>query len=454
MARLHATLHSRRARRHARLDGERLALGGVASFGAARPRRARHARAARGHARRRARRRQSGGAARLRLGADGRWRTDGLQVGAAPTSWCARRADAAAAGVAPGARRRTSSGTGRRHLAGMRVRSGVGELDVDGRMAREGMRRDAAAARRRSRGAQPRRRKAGPAAAGALVGQASTSPARCRRRSSRPRSTRAPTRPWPGSASASTRCRCAPSPTRATPSCTPMRAGATTRAWSSTCTAPPRSEGEQLHRRRRHARPRADLGARPHLALARAVRASSRRRARRRRRLPAGRARPRRDCARRQRAAPAAAPDALDVTLTTRHLDLRDLHALLAPGHREPPKTDFEIHAHVAGTRRAPVVDVQLAGRGSEMDEGGLPENVELPHQRALGPSARARPGVDAAGRHAARHRRHVRRADRARHGEQPICARARGAAGAVLQDSPSLPTAIAEPRRASSRCA
>lgn len=73
----------------------------------------------------------------------------------------------------------------------------------------------------------------------------------------------------------------------------------------------------------------------------------------------------------------AAGGDALDVTLTTRHLDLRDLHALLAPGHQEPPKTDFEIHAHVVGTRRAPVVDVQLSGRGSQIDEGGLPENVD-----------------------------------------------------------------------------
>ena len=68
--------------------------------------------------------------------------------------------------------------------------------------------------------------------------------------------------------------------------------------------------------------------------------------------------------------------EALDITLTTRHLDLRDLHALLAPGHAEPPKTDFEIHAHLQGTRRAPVVDVQLVGNGSEIDEGGLPENV------------------------------------------------------------------------------
>ncbi len=67
----------------------------------------------------------------------------------------------------------------------------------------------------------------------------------------------------------------------------------------------------------------------------------------------------------------------LDVTLTTRHLDLRDLHALLAPGHAEPPKTDFEIHAHLGGTRRAPVADVELSGRGSEIDEGGLPENVD-----------------------------------------------------------------------------
>src|SRR5262249_13533948 len=60
----------------------------------------------------------------------------------------------------------------------------------------------------------------------------------------------------------------------------------------------------------------------------------------------------------------------LDVTVTARHLDLRDLHALLAPGHAEPPKTDFEIHAHLVGTRRAPVVEVQLNGRGSEIDEG------------------------------------------------------------------------------------
>jgi autotransporter translocation and assembly factor TamB len=64
------------------------------------------------------------------------------------------------------------------------------------------------------------------------------------------------------------------------------------------------------------------------------------------------------------------------VTLTTRHLDLRDLHALLAPGHKEPPKTDFEIHAHLSGTRRAPIADLQLSGRGSQIDEGGLPENV------------------------------------------------------------------------------
>ncbi|HEY2744569.1 MAG TPA: hypothetical protein VGL86_08095, partial [Polyangia bacterium] len=73
----------------------------------------------------------------------------------------------------------------------------------------------------------------------------------------------------------------------------------------------------------------------------------------------------------------AKSDEPLDVTLTTRHLDLRDLHALLAPGHAEPPKTDFEIHAHLAGTRRAPNADLQLSGRGSEIDEGGLPENVD-----------------------------------------------------------------------------
>ncbi|MGZ3426973.1 MAG: hypothetical protein ACXVCV_10015, partial [Polyangia bacterium] len=73
----------------------------------------------------------------------------------------------------------------------------------------------------------------------------------------------------------------------------------------------------------------------------------------------------------------AAGGDALDLTLSTAHLDLRDLHAMLAPGHREPPKTDFEIHAHLAGTRKAPVADLQLSGRGSEIDEGGLPENVD-----------------------------------------------------------------------------
>src|SRR6185503_19735928 len=73
----------------------------------------------------------------------------------------------------------------------------------------------------------------------------------------------------------------------------------------------------------------------------------------------------------------AAGGGALDLTLTTRHLDLRDLHALLAPGHKEPPKTDFDVRAHVAGTRRDPIVDVQLAGRGSQIDEGGLPENVD-----------------------------------------------------------------------------
>ncbi|MDB4966365.1 MAG: hypothetical protein JWN44_2054 [Myxococcales bacterium] len=67
---------------------------------------------------------------------------------------------------------------------------------------------------------------------------------------------------------------------------------------------------------------------------------------------------------------------AFDLTLSTRHLDLRDLFALLAPGHQEPPKTDFDIRAHLAGTRVAPVVDVALSGRGSEIDEGGLPENV------------------------------------------------------------------------------
>lgn len=73
----------------------------------------------------------------------------------------------------------------------------------------------------------------------------------------------------------------------------------------------------------------------------------------------------------------AGAPDGLDVTVATSHLDVRDVAALFAPGHREPPKTDFELQAHLAGTRRAPVVDVALSGRGSEIDEGGLPENVD-----------------------------------------------------------------------------
>ena len=68
--------------------------------------------------------------------------------------------------------------------------------------------------------------------------------------------------------------------------------------------------------------------------------------------------------------------DRLEATLTTRHLDLRDIHALLAPGHQAPPKTDFEIHAHLSGTRASPVGVLQLAGHGSEIDEGGLPENV------------------------------------------------------------------------------
>jgi autotransporter translocation and assembly factor TamB len=72
----------------------------------------------------------------------------------------------------------------------------------------------------------------------------------------------------------------------------------------------------------------------------------------------------------------AAGGDAFDLTLNTSHLDLRDLHAMLAPGHQAPPKTDFEIHAHLAGTKKAPVVDLQLTGRGSQIDEGGLPENV------------------------------------------------------------------------------
>ena len=73
---------------------------------------------------------------------------------------------------------------------------------------------------------------------------------------------------------------------------------------------------------------------------------------------------------------PSAPNQSLDLTLATRHLDLRDLGALLAPGHQQPPKTDFAIHVHLAGTRPAPVVDLSLAGRGAEIDEGGLPENV------------------------------------------------------------------------------
>jgi autotransporter translocation and assembly factor TamB len=66
----------------------------------------------------------------------------------------------------------------------------------------------------------------------------------------------------------------------------------------------------------------------------------------------------------------------MDATLVTHELDLRKLGAFLAPGHKEPPTTSFNIRVHASGTRRAPLVDLELRGRGSQVDEG-LPENVD-----------------------------------------------------------------------------
>jgi autotransporter translocation and assembly factor TamB len=69
----------------------------------------------------------------------------------------------------------------------------------------------------------------------------------------------------------------------------------------------------------------------------------------------------------------ASAP--LSLVLTTRRLDLRDLGALAAPGHKEPPKTSFDARLQVSGTRKAPIAELELSGTGSQVDEG-LPENV------------------------------------------------------------------------------
>ena len=66
----------------------------------------------------------------------------------------------------------------------------------------------------------------------------------------------------------------------------------------------------------------------------------------------------------------------MDATLVTHALDLRELGAFLAPGHKEPPQTSFDIRVHASGTRTAPLVDLELRGHGSQVDEG-LPENVD-----------------------------------------------------------------------------
>jgi autotransporter translocation and assembly factor TamB len=67
---------------------------------------------------------------------------------------------------------------------------------------------------------------------------------------------------------------------------------------------------------------------------------------------------------------------ALEATLSTHALDLRQLGALFAPGHKELPETRFDTRVHAGGTRRAPVIDLELQGHGSQIDEG-LPENVD-----------------------------------------------------------------------------
>lgn len=71
---------------------------------------------------------------------------------------------------------------------------------------------------------------------------------------------------------------------------------------------------------------------------------------------------------------PAAAPG-IDLTLSTRHLNLRDLGDLAAPGHKQQPLTDFNIQAQVTGTKAAPIVDLAVSGKGAQVDEG-IPENV------------------------------------------------------------------------------
>ncbi|HWE30736.1 MAG TPA: translocation/assembly module TamB domain-containing protein, partial [Polyangia bacterium] len=71
---------------------------------------------------------------------------------------------------------------------------------------------------------------------------------------------------------------------------------------------------------------------------------------------------------------PTAAPG-IDMTLSTRHLNLRDLGDLAAPGHKQQPRTDFDIAAQVTGTMKAPIVDFAVSGKGAQVDEG-IPENV------------------------------------------------------------------------------
>ncbi len=71
---------------------------------------------------------------------------------------------------------------------------------------------------------------------------------------------------------------------------------------------------------------------------------------------------------------PAAAPG-IDMTLFTRHLNLRDLGDLAAPGHKQLPRTDFDMQAQVTGTMKAPIIDFAGSGKGAQVDEG-IPENV------------------------------------------------------------------------------
>jgi hypothetical protein len=64
------------------------------------------------------------------------------------------------------------------------------------------------------------------------------------------------------------------------------------------------------------------------------------------------------------------------IVANSKDVDLRELGGLLAPGHKMPPQTRLNARLLVLGTRRAPVINLEASGIGSQFDEAGLLETV------------------------------------------------------------------------------